>query len=63
MKRKCDLCGIEADDYWMHDYSYGTGTLWFCHKCYMNGEYEAMKSDMTRRSKVRKINDAKKRYR
>ena len=61
MKRKCDVCGIEADDYWMKSFNHGSRTLWLCWECYQAGEREATQSDMMRGYKLHKISESKKR--
>lgn len=60
MKRKCDVCGIEADDHWMESYDIGRKTMWLCWDCYKQSQYEAVKSDMNRQHRLHKIHEAKK---
>ena len=61
MKRACDICGIEADEYWMHSFNHGTGRLWLCWDCYKNAQREATLSDLQRQKKLYKINQRNKR--
>ena len=60
-KRICDGCGCEADEYWMMSYNPGTGLKWFCWDCYKQSQYEVAKSEMSRRTKLAKMNESKKR--
>lgn len=62
MKRVCDICGCEADEYWMQTYNSGRRTFWLCWDCWKNSQYEANKSDLTRQKKLYKIANSKKRY-
>ena len=61
MKRICDICGIEADEYWMFAYNTGRGVKWLCWDCYKNSQREATLSDLTRQKKLYKIHQGKKR--
>lgn len=63
MKRKCDICGCEADEHWMESYNTGRTVMWFCWDCYKNSQYEAAKSDIHRRKRLGKLNESKKRNR
>ena len=63
MKRHCDICGAESDDYWMVPISTGTKTVWLCWRCYQNADKEAASSDMIRGYKLHKISESKKRNR
>ena len=61
MKRKCDICGCEADEYWMHSYYTGRKMMWLCWDCYKQSQYEVAKSEISRRTKLAKMNESKKR--
>lgn len=61
MKRKCDVCGCEADEHWMESYNTGRRTVWLCWECYQSSQREAMLSDLFRQKKLYKINESKKR--
>lgn len=59
MIRKCDICGFEFDDYWMHKYNAGRTQIWVCNKCKQNGIREvnlsaAMKKRPRKREKQEK---------
>ena len=61
MKRQCDICGIEADEHWMQSYNTGRKVIWLCWDCYKNSQYEVAKSEISRRTKLVKMNESKKR--
>lgn len=61
MKRECDICGDEFDEYWMRSYNTGRKTWWLCWECYQAAEREAAQSDMVRWKKLGKIAESKKR--
>ena len=61
-KKKCELCGIEADDHWMMSYNTGRRTAWVCWDCYKKSQYEAAKSEIHRSKRLGKINEERKRY-
>ena len=61
MKRRCDICGCEADDHWMQSFNTGRRTLWLCWECYQQSQREATQSDKFRQRKLYKISDSKKR--
>ena len=61
MKRKCDICGCEADDHWMQSYNTGRRVMWLCWSCFKQSQYEATKSDLSRQKKLYQIANAKKR--
>ena len=61
MRRYCDLCGFEADDYWMKNINVGRKTIWICWECYQNADREANLSDMIKGYKLHKISESKKR--
>ena len=61
MKRKCDICGCEADEHWMESYNTGRKVIWLCWGCYKNSHYEAMKSEMQRQKKLHQLHTSKKR--
>lgn len=63
MKRICDICGCEADEYWMKPYYTGRGVKWFCWDCYKNSQREATLSDLARQKKLYMIHESKKRSR
>jgi ribosome-binding protein aMBF1 (putative translation factor) len=63
MKRHCDICGCEADEYWMQSYNTGRKVVWLCWDCYKNSQYEATKSDLSRQKKLYQIANSKKRHR
>lgn len=45
MKRTCDVCGLEAEEYWMIAYNTGRGMKWFCWECWKKSQREANLSD------------------
>lgn len=61
MKRRCDICGCEADDHWMQSYNTGRRVMWLCWSCYKNSQYEATKSDLSRQKKLYQIAKSKQR--
>lgn len=61
MKRQCDICGLEADEYWMHPYNTGRKVMWLCWDCFKQSQYEANKSDHERQKKLYRIHNSKKR--
>lgn len=61
MKRKCDICGCEADDHWMQPYNTGRRVMWLCWDCFKQSQYEATKSDMVRQKKLYQIAKSKQR--
>ena len=63
MKRTCDVCGCEADDYWMVPYNTGRGVKWFCWECWKTSQREANLSDRHRQQKLYKIKKSKERNR
>lgn len=61
MKRKCDICGCEADDHWMQSYNTGRRVVWLYWSCFKQSQYEASKSDLSRQKKLYQIAKSKKR--
>lgn len=61
MKRKCDICGCEADDHWMQSYNTGRRVMWLCWSCFKQSQYEATKSDLSRQKKLYQIAKSKQR--
>ena len=61
MKRICDICGIEADEHWMQSFNTGRKVMWLCWDCYKQSQYEVAKSEISRRTKLAKMNESKKR--
>ena len=61
MKRKCDICGLEADEHWMQSFNTGRKVMWLCWDCYKQSQYEVAKSEISRRTKLAKMNESKKR--
>ena len=61
MKRICDICGTEADEHKMESYNTGRRTMWLCWDCYKQSQYEVTKSEISRRTKLAKMNESKKR--
>ncbi len=61
MKRICDICGCESDEYWMKPFNYGRKTVWLCWDCFKNSQREATQSDKFRQRKLYKISESKKR--
>lgn len=61
MKRTCDVCGAESDEYWMKSFNIGRRTVWLCWECYKASQREATLSDLFRQRKLYKINESKKR--
>lgn len=62
MKRTCEICGLEADEYWMFSYNAGKRKMWVCWDCYKKSQYEAVKSEIHRSKRLGKINEERKRY-
>ena len=54
-KRHCDICGIEADEYWMMPFYTGRRVIWLCWDCYKNSQYEVMKTEMGRQNRLEKF--------
>ena len=63
MKRHCEVCGIEADDYWMQSYNTGRRTVWLCWECYQTSQREATQSDLHRQQRLYRIHESNKRKR
>ena len=61
MRRICDICGCEADEYWMEPFNIGSKTIWLCWDCFKNSQREATLSDIYRQKKLYKINNSRKR--
>ena len=61
MRKHCDICGNEADEYWMRSYDIGCKTIWLCWDCYKTAQREATISDVYRGKKLHKIAVSKKR--
>lgn len=61
MKKTCDVCGLEADEYWMFPFNIGTKTKWLCWDCWKNAQREANLSDRHRQQKLYKIKVSKSR--
>ena len=61
MKRQCDICGCEADEYRMKSYNTGSKTIWLCWACYKNSQREATLSDLYRQKQLYKIHKSKRR--
>ena len=61
MKRVCDICGIESDEHWMQSFNTGRKVMWLCWDCYKQSQYEVAKSEISRRTKLAKMNESKKR--
>ena len=55
MKRQCDVCGIEADEYWMQTYNTGRRTMWLCWECYQESQRQADLSDLYRGNRLHKM--------
>jgi len=51
MKRQCEICGLEAEEYWMFSYNAGKRKMWLCWDCYKQSQYEAAKSEINRQQK------------
>ena len=62
MKRTCDVCGLEAEEYWMIAYNTGRGMKWFCWDCWKKSQREANLSDRHRQQKIFKIKLSKSRH-
>ena len=62
MKRTCDVCGLEAEEYWMIAYNTGRGMKWFCWDCWKKSQREANLSDRHRQQKLFKIKLSKSRH-
>lgn len=62
MKRVCDVCGLEADEYWMFPFNIGTKREWLCWDCWKNAQREANLSDRHRQQKLYQIQQSKKRH-
>lgn len=63
MKRKCDICGVEADEHFMESMFTGRKTEWWCWDCWKNAQYEAVKSEMQRQKKLHQLHNSKQRNR
>ena len=61
MKRQCDICGLEADEHWMQSFNTGRKVMWLCWDCFKQSQYEVAKSEISRRTKLAKMNQSKKR--
>ena len=61
MKRICDICGAEANEHFMESMFTGRKTEWWCWDCYKQSQYEVAKSEISRRTKLAKMNESKKR--
>ena len=61
MIRKCDICGLEAEEHWMHPYNTRRRVMWLCWDCFKQSQYEANKSDQARQKKLYQIAKAKQR--
>lgn len=62
MKRKCDICGTEQNEWIMEPIFTGRKTEWWCWDCWKKSQYEAVKSEIHRRKTLGKINENRKRY-
>ena len=62
MKRRCDICGLEADEHWMFPYNTGKRVMWLCWDCWKNSQREANLSDRHRQQKLFKIKLSKSRH-
>ena len=62
MKRKCDICGAEQNEWSMQSYNTGRKVVWLCWECWKNSQYEANKSDLSRQKKLYQIHKSKKRH-
>lgn len=54
-KRICDICGIEADEYWMQSFNTGRKVMWLCWDCYKKSQHEVMKTEMGRQNRLEKF--------
>lgn len=61
MKRVCDICGCEADEYWMKSFNTGRKMMWLCWECFKNSQREATLSDIYRQKKLYRMHEGKKR--
>lgn len=61
MKRHCDICGIECDEYWMMQFNTGKRTMYLCWDCFKQSQYEANMSNGYRQKKLYQIQQSKKR--
>lgn len=61
MKRTCEICGLEADEHWMHSFNTGSKRMWLCWDCFKQSQYEANLSDRFRQKQLYKIQQGKKR--
>ena len=55
------ICGLEADEHWMQSFNTGRKVMWLCWDCYKQSQYEVAKSEISRRTKLAKMNESKKR--
>ena len=60
MKRHCDICGIECDEYWMQTFNTGKRTMYLCWDCFKQSQYEANMSNGYRQKKLYQIQQSKK---
>lgn len=63
MKRKCDICGAEANEFDMRSMFTGRKKEWWCWDCWKNAQYEATKSEMQRQKKLHQLHNSKQRNR
>lgn len=63
MKQKCSVCGREFNEQLMESFFTGRKTEWYCWDCWKKSQYEAVKSEIHRRTKLARINEEKRRYR
>lgn len=57
MKRACDICGQEAEQYWMDKYNTGRTTVWVCPACKRKGVREVNLSEVMNKKRKRKENE------
>lgn len=61
MTQRCSVCGRECNEKLMEHYFTGIKTEWWCWDCYKQSQYEVAKSEISRRTKLAKMNKSKKR--
>ena len=61
MKRYCDICGNQADEYWMVKFFTGTGVQYFCWECYKQSQRENHLNEIRRSKLLSRTEQQKKR--
>ena len=56
----CDICGLEADEYWMFAFNTGTKMVWLCWDCYKRAQREMHSEEISRKKRIQKAMNARK---